>query len=163
MDIRVLIVDDDELMRDSLKIILDLNNNINVIDTCSNGDEAYKRVLDIPDIDVILMDIRMPVCDGVLATKKIMQINKQIKIIILTTFDDDEYIFEALKNGAKGYLLKNLTPDKIIDAIRVVHSGNLLIHPAVAVKVSGMLKKEDHSFLKNYGFKETDIIIIKHI
>lgn len=163
MPINVLIVDDDELIRSSLQIILDLNENIKVAGTCANGDEAYKKVIATSDIDVILMDIRMPVCDGVLATKKILEVRKAIKIIILTTFDDDEYIFEALKNGAKGYLLKNVSPDKIIEAIKVVQQGNLLIHPSVATKLSCMLQKGQENFLADYGLSESEVQIIKLI
>lgn len=142
MPINVLLVDDEELITNSLKIILELEKDIKVAGTCSNGDEAFRIVLSKPEIDVVLMDIRMPLCDGVLATKKIMEVRPGIKIVILTTFNDDEYIFEALKNGAKGYLLKSVSPDEIIDAIRVVYQGNLLIHEAVALKLPNMLQKE---------------------
>ncbi|MCX8132200.1 MAG: response regulator transcription factor [Clostridia bacterium] len=145
MPINVLLVDDEDLITNSLKIILELEQDIKVAGTCSNGDEAYRRVLSVPETDVILMDIRMPVCDGVLATKKIIEVRPDVKIIILTTFNDDEYIFEALKNGAKGYLLKSISPDKIIEAIKIVYQGNLLIHPDVALKLSGMLNKENQS------------------
>ena len=163
MPINVLIADDDELIRSSLKIILDMDEGIHVAGTCSNGDEAYRAALDTPGIDVILMDIRMPVCDGVLATKKIIEARPGIKVIILTTFNDDEYIFEALKNGARGYLLKNVSPDRITEAVRVVHSGSLLIHQDVAGRISKMLHKGNEAFLNSYGFSETDIAIIRLI
>ncbi len=163
MPINVLIVDDDELIRSSLKIILDMNKDLQVVGTCSNGDEAYKNVMRTSEIHVILMDIRMPVCDGVLATKKILELHPQIKIIILTTFDDDEYIFEALKNGAKGYLLKNVSPEKIIEAIKVVYDGNMLIHPKVANKLSSMLQKGKENFLKEYGLTESEMNIVQLI
>ena len=156
MSINVLLVDDDGLMRSSLQIILDMNEDIKVIDTCANGDEACKKMQSLSNVDVILMDIRMPICDGVLATKKILQIRKDVKIIILTTFDDDEYIFEALKYGAKGYLLKNLSPDKIIEAVKVVHEGNLLVHPSVAGKLSSMLQKESNNFLDQYDLTDSE-------
>lgn len=163
MPVNVLIADDDELIRSSLKIILDMDGGIHVSGTCTNGDEAFRRVMSEPDIEVVLMDVRMPVCDGVLATKKILELRPSVKIIILTTFDDDEYIFEALKNGAKGYLLKNVSPDRIIEAIKVVQSGSLLVHQGVAARLSHMLQKGNEDCLSGQDLNETDKNIIKLI
>ncbi len=163
MSIRVLIADDEELITNSLKIILQLEDDIEVVGVCSNGDEAYRRIVEVGNVDIVLMDIRMPICDGVLATKKIMETFSQTKVIILTTFNDDEYIFEALKNGAKGYLLKSVKPDKIIEAIRVVQGGNLLVHSEVASRVSNMLKKDRAKKMSSYGFTEVELEIIKLI
>lgn len=167
MPINVLLVDDEELITNSLKIILELEKGLNVVGTCCNGDDAFRRVLDVPEIDVVLMDIRMPICDGVLATKKILEVRPEIKIIILTTFNDDEYIFEALKNGAKGYLLKNVSPDRIIDAIKVVYNGNLLVHQDIAVKLSNMLQKEktdnERGSLGKYDLTSIEKDIVKLI
>ncbi len=163
MSINVLIADDEELISNSLKMILDYEDDINVLFVCQNGDEAYEKVLQNNNIHVVLMDIRMPVCDGVLSTKKILKIRPDIKIIILTTFNDDEYIFEALKNGAKGYLLKNIKADEIIKAIRIVHEGNLLVHPEVATKLSSMLKADNKKLIYNLNLSETEIEIIKLI
>lgn len=163
MSINVLIADDEELITNSLKMILNYEDDINVLFVCQNGDEAYEKVLQNNDIHVVLMDIRMPVCDGVLSTKKILKVRPDIKIIILTTFNDDEYIFEALKNGAKGYLLKNIKADEIIKAIRIVHKGNLLVHPEVATKLSSMLKSDKKKLIYNLNLSETEIEIIKLI
>lgn len=163
MSINVLIADDEELITNSLKMILDYEDDINVLFVCQNGDEAYEKVLQNNNIHVVLMDIRMPVCDGVLSTKKILKVRPDIKIIILTTFNDDEYIFEALKNGAKGYLLKNIKADEIINAIRIVHEGNLLVHPEVATKLSSMLKADKKKLIYNLNLSETEIEIIKLI
>lgn len=163
MSINVLIADDEELITNSLKMILDYEDDINVLFVCQNGDEAYEKILQNNNIHVVLMDIRMPVCDGVLSTKKILKIRPDIKIIILTTFNDDEYIFEALKNGAKGYLLKNIKADEIIKAIRIVHEGNLLVHPEVATKLSSMLKADNKKLIYNLNLSETEIEIIKLI
>jgi DNA-binding NarL/FixJ family response regulator len=163
MSIKVMVVDDDELVRSSLKIILNMNPNMQVSETCSNGDEAFESISKNPDIDVILMDIRMPVCDGVLATKKILEVYPHVRIIILTTFDDDEYIFEALKNGAKGYLLKNVSADKVMEAIKIVYEGNMLIHPDIATKLSGMLKNDRKDFLDSYALNVSEKNIVKLI
>lgn len=163
MPISVLIVDDDDILTESLKIILDLDTDINVIGTCKNGDEAYKIILQETKIDVILMDIQMPVCNGISATKKILDVRKSVSIIVLTTFDDDEYIFEALKHGAKGYLLKNSSPDNIIEAVKVVNSGSLLVHPKIASKLPNLLFKEKKAVFDTFGFTNIELNIMKLI
>lgn len=139
--IRTVIVDDDPFIRESLKLIIDMDPNIRVIGTCVNGEEAFRFVQEQP-ADVVLMDIRMPVCNGVEGTRKIKNAYPQTAILILTTFDDDEYIVEALQNGAGGYLLKNIPPDRIIEGIKTVHQGDLLIHPNIAKKLTGMLQPQ---------------------
>jgi DNA-binding NarL/FixJ family response regulator len=132
--IRVMIVDDQVLIREGLKMILSICSDIEVICEASNGREAVEKLKEfIPDI--ILMDIRMPVMDGVEAAKLIKERYKSIKIIILTTFNEDEYIFEALKNGADGYILKDVKSDEIIKGIKTVCNGNILLQPEVATKV----------------------------
>ncbi|WP_409341160.1 response regulator [Paenibacillus sp. MBLB4367] len=138
--IHLLIVDDDPFIRESLKLILDLDASITVVGTCTNGDEAFRFVERHEEVNVVLMDIRMPECDGVEGTRRIKQLKPDIAILILTTFDDDEYIVQALQYGANGYLLKNIAPDRIIDGIRTVHQGNLLIHPNIARKLATMIQ-----------------------
>lgn len=132
--IKVLIADDQELIRQSLQIVLDTKEDISVIGTASNGQEVIGAIRkEIPD--VILMDVRMPKMDGVSCTKIIKENHPEIKIIILTTFDDDEYVFNALKFGASGYMLKGVSMDELVDAIRTVHAGYAMINPDVATKV----------------------------
>lgn len=132
--IKVLIADDQELIRTSLKIILDNQNNIEVIDVVSNGLEVIKCVrINMPD--VILMDIRMPKMDGVQCTKIIKENYPAIRVIILTTFDDDEYVYNALKYGASGYLLKGASINELVKAIDTVNSGRAMINPDIATKV----------------------------
>jgi DNA-binding NarL/FixJ family response regulator len=139
-EIRLLIVDDDPFIRESLRMIVELDPQIRAAGVCTNGEEAAAFVQNGGGVDVVLMDIRMPVCDGVEGTKRIKAVAPDVKILILTTFDDDEYIVEALRGGASGYLLKNIPPDKIIEGIKTVHSGNVLIHPDVARKLTGLLQ-----------------------
>lgn len=139
-EIRLLIVDDDPFIRESLRMIVELDPQIRSAGVCTNGAEAAAFVQNEGGVDVVLMDIRMPVCDGVEGTKRIKAAAPDVKIIILTTFDDDEYIVEALRGGASGYLLKNIPPDKIIEGIKTVHSGNVLIHPDVARKLTVLLQ-----------------------
>ena len=114
--IKILIADDQELMRQSLQIMLSSNPGFTVTDTVSNGLEVLESIQkNRPDI--ILMDIRMPEMDGVLCTRKVKEFSPDIKVIILTTFDDDEYVFNAIKYGASGYLLKGTSLKDLSSAI----------------------------------------------
>ncbi len=141
--IQVLIVDDDPFIRESLKVILDMDPDLHVAGTCGNGEEAYQFTKHKPEIDIVLMDIRMPECDGVEGTRKLKSLDKPPSVLILTTFDDDEYIVQAIRNGANGYLLKNVPPARIISGIKSVFEGNHLIHPDIARKLAGMLSSRD--------------------
>ena len=132
--IKVLIADDQELIRQSLQIVLGIREEISVIGTAGNGNEVI-RLVQKEKPDVILMDVRMPEMDGVQCTRMIKERYPQIKIIILTTFDDDEFVFSALKYGASGYLLKGISMDELEKAIRTVHQGGATINPGIASKV----------------------------
>ena len=132
--IKVLIADDQELIRTSLQIVLNNQENIEVTDVVANGQEVMRSVYKNKP-DVILMDIRMPKMDGVQCTKIIKENYPNIKIIILTTFDDDEYVYNALKYGASGYLLKGVSIDDLVKAIHTVYSGRAMINPDIATKV----------------------------
>ena len=132
--VKILIADDQELIRDSLKIILDMNSDIKVVGVAENG----RKVLDLirknlPDI--ILMDIRMPELDGVQCTKAVKEKFPDVKIIILTTFDDDEYVFYALKYGASGYLLKGCSVQELTSAVHTVMNGGSILNQSVLTKV----------------------------
>lgn len=162
MSIKVVVVDDDIMVREGMKIILSLDKEIEVIGTCSNGDEAF-TFCQGNAVDVILMDIRMPICDGVLGTKKICSSYEKVKVLILTTFNDDEYIVEALKNGASGYLLKNIPPEEVIKAVKIVNEGNMLIHPSIAEKVPLLLKREEKKDFSKYNLQEIEIEIMRLI
>ncbi len=132
--IRVLIVDDQELFRESLKVVLSVSENIQVTDAVSGVSQALKSAeQDHPD--VVLMDVRMPGIDGVEGTRLFKKRWPNMKIIVLTTFDDDEYIFGALKHGASGYLLKGSSISKLSESIRIAYEDGAIITPAVATKV----------------------------
>lgn len=137
--IQVLIVDDDPFIRESMNVILGLDADLQVAGVCSNGHEATEFVRKQP-VDVVLMDIRMPVCDGVEGTKLLRALTTPPAVLLLTTFDDDEYIAQAIRNGANGYLLKNVPPSRIISGIKTVHEGSMLIHPDIARKLAGMIE-----------------------
>lgn len=143
--IKVLIVDDEKLIREGLNIILSSYEDIELVGMCSNGQEALEFVRS-NDVDVVLMDIRMPVCDGVLGTRIIKEEFEDIKILILTTFDDREYIHEALKYGASGYLLKDSSYDLIYEGVKVAVKGSLVVHLKVAdTIISSVSMEEDYS------------------
>lgn len=136
--INVLLVDDQEIIREGLKMMLSFDDEINIVAEGSNGLEAIELTKKYSP-DIILMDIRMPVMNGVDATLAIKDLNLDTKILILTTFNDNDYIFDSLKNGANGYLLKDASSDEIINAIKNVFKGNLLIHANIANKLTEVL------------------------
>ncbi len=144
--IKVIIADDQELIRQSLQIILRAEKDIEVIDTVANGVEVVRSVRKEKP-DVILMDIRMPEMDGVVCTEIIKENYPNIKIIILTTFDDDEYVFNALKYGASGYLLKGISTKELADAIRKVYQGTAMINEDIASKVVKLFSRMAQSNL----------------
>lgn len=150
--IKVVIVDDQEIVREGLKMILSLHEEIEIIGEAFNGEDLL-RLLETNNPEVILMDIRMPVMDGIKATKLVKEKYPQIKIIILTTFNEDEYIFDVLKNGADGYILKDSPSKEIIESIKTACEGNVLLNPKVTLKVIQALNSMN-DFEKNISPKE---------
>lgn len=144
--IKVLIADDQELMRQSLQIILSSHADIEVVGVVKDG-ESVIRSIPHSKPDIILMDIRMPKMDGVQCTKIVKEKYPDIKIIILTMFDDDEYVYDALKYGASGYLLKGISMESLKEAIITVYSGSAMINPDITKKMlsffSQMAKQRD--------------------
>ena len=133
--ISVLIVDDQPLFAESLRIMLDSSaDDITVVDVAENGEKAL-RSLSVAPVDVVMMDIRMPVMDGVVATKLVAERHPETKVLMLTTFDDDDLIYSALRAGAIGYILKNITPDELILAVRAAAGGAYYISPTVGMKL----------------------------
>lgn len=136
--IKVMIVDDQEIVREGLKMILSLHEEIEIIGEASNGEELLK-LIETKTPEVVLMDIRMPVMNGIEATKLMKEKYPNVKIIILTTFNEDEYIFEGLKNGADSYILKDSGSKEILTAIKSVIQGEMLLNPKVTAKVVNAL------------------------
>ena len=132
--IRILLVDDQRLMRDGLRILLELEPDLIVQDEAVNGQEAVDKY-EQGQPDVVLMDIRMPIMDGVAATQQVKAQWPHAKILILTTFDDDNYLFDALRAGAMGYLLKDASGEELATAVRTIAAGGALMGPSVAEKV----------------------------
>ena len=132
--IRVLLVDDQRLMRDGLRTLLELEPDLDVVGEASNGQEGVQIYGELQP-QVVLMDIRMPVMNGVEATERLCQDWPDAKIIILTTFDDDEYVFDGIRAGAKGYLLKDVSGEELATAVRAVAGGSALLGSSVAQRV----------------------------
>lgn len=138
---KIIIADDDVLIREGLKLILETVEDFEVTGTAANGQEAVK-LCSAARPDVVLMDIRMPVMDGVQATQQIKQQFKDIKVVLLTTFKDTEYIRSAIKYGADGYILKSSSSESIIESIRTVYKGNVVYEKEITAALSGMISEE---------------------
>ena len=132
--IRILLVDDQRLMREGLRILLELEPDLEIAGEATNGQEALDTYAEI-EPDVVLMDVRMPGMDGVEATWRLRERWPSARVVILTTFDDDEYVFEGLRAGARGYLLKDVSGHDLAEAVRTVAAGGALIEPSVARRV----------------------------
>jgi len=141
--IRLLLVDDQRLLREGMRILLELEPDLKVIGEAVNGVEALTRYAELRP-DVVLMDVKMPELDGVAATRQLLIDHPEAKVVILTTFDDDEYVFEGIRAGALGYLLKALSGEELAEAIRTVAAGGALIEPSVARKVMAEFARTSH-------------------
>ncbi len=132
--IRVLLVDDQALFREGLRILVSLHEDIEVVGEAGNGQEALVVAAALRP-DVILMDLRMPLLDGVAATRRLRDALPASRVIVVTTFDDDELVFEGLRAGAVGYLLKDVSSEKLVEAIRAAARGESFLQPSIAAKV----------------------------
>ncbi len=128
--IRVLIADDQALVRGGFRMILDAQENIEVVGEACDGREALARARELAP-DVVLMDIRMPELDGLEATRRLLSGDGTCRVLILTTFDLDEYVYAAMKAGASGFLIKDVRPEQLADAVRVVTTGEALLAPVI--------------------------------
>lgn len=146
MKIKLIIADDNSFIREGMKIILSTYAEFQVLATVDDGQEAVDYCKS-HEVDVALLDVRMPNMNGVEATKLLTE-QTNTKPLILTTFDDDEYIMDAIKNGAKGYLLKNTEPEVIRDAIKGVYKGNSIIQDVVLEKIKSNLAEPKNQELK---------------
>lgn len=134
MMIKVLLVDDQGLIRQGLRVLLELEPDIEIVGEAENGEQAINLVAKFQP-DVVLLDIRMPIMDGVAATREIQKRFAKTKILVLTTFDDDEYVSAALQNGAMGYLLKDTPSEELAVAIRAVYKGYTQLGPGIVKKL----------------------------
>jgi DNA-binding NarL/FixJ family response regulator len=136
MTIRVLVADDQSMVRAGFRMLLSDEEDIEVVAEASNGKEAVDKASRF-DPTVVLMDIRMPELDGLEATRRILAADPDARVLVLTTFDLDEYVYEALRAGASGFVLKDDPPEQLIAAVRTVASGDALLSPAVTKRVIG--------------------------
>jgi DNA-binding NarL/FixJ family response regulator len=134
MSIRVLIADDQALVRSGFRLIVETRADLEVVGEAENGEEAVRLAAEL-EPDVILLDIRMPVLDGIEATRRIVAMGSAARILVLTTFDLDEYVYAAIRAGASGFLLKDVRPLDLVDAIRLVAAGNALLGPTVTQRL----------------------------
>ena len=159
----ILIADDDSLIREGLKIILENEPGFKVVALAENGQEAFDLCKEKKP-NIVMMDIRMPIMDGVISTRLIKQNFKDIKIVMLTTFKDEEYIKEAIKNGADGYILKSQSSDSIIETIKIISKGNAVFEKDIMKSLSEMINKNPHKLpIKEVELTEREIDILKLI
>ncbi|TML92682.1 MAG: response regulator transcription factor [Actinobacteria bacterium] len=134
MTVRVLVVDDQALVRSGFRMILDERDDLELVGEAADGEQGIELAREL-DPDVILMDVRMPNLDGVEATRRLVEAGTRARILVLTTFDLDEYVYAAVRSGASGFLLKDVEPTELVDAIRVVAAGNSLFGPAATQRL----------------------------
>jgi DNA-binding NarL/FixJ family response regulator len=132
--IRVVLVDDQSLVRNGFRMILESEDDMEIVGEAADGERAVELVLEVAP-DVVAMDVQMPILDGLAATRRIIELESTARVLILTTFDRDDYLFEALTAGASGFLLKNASPEALIEAIRVLARGDALLAPEVTRRV----------------------------
>ncbi len=155
--IKILLVDDQDLFRQGLAVLLDLEVDLTIIAHARNGQEAIDLTTQFQP-DVILMDVRMPLCNGVEATKQIHAQFPWIRILMLTTFDEDEYIWQSLQAGALGYLLKNTPSGQLADAIRTLHQGHSQLGPTIAPKVFSQMNPPLPSVSVKLSERELEVL-----
>jgi DNA-binding NarL/FixJ family response regulator len=128
--VRVLIADDQALVRSGFRMIIEARDDLEVVGEAEDGDEAARLAAEL-EPDVVLMDVRMPEVDGIEATRRIVSSGAETRVLVLTTFDLDEYVYASVRAGASGFLLKDVRPEDLVDAIRLVAEGNALLGPTV--------------------------------
>jgi len=163
-EIKIIIVDDQELFREGLFTLLSLQNDFNVVAQANNGEEALLQILKFRP-DIVLMDLRMPVMGGVECIKRINVQFGNVKVIALTTFDEDELVFDSLRAGAVGYLLKDVSPEKLFEAIRSANRGEYYLPPNITAKVmaeftkvSPSYERESNDILEDLSRREQEIL-----
>jgi DNA-binding NarL/FixJ family response regulator len=144
MTIRVLLVDDQALFREGLRTLLSIYPELDIVGEAANGLEALQQVESLRP-DVVLMDLRMPILDGVTATRQLKEVRPSSRVIILTTFDDDEHVFDGLRAGAVGYLLKDVSSEKLVEAIRTTARGGSFLQPNIAAKLVAEFARMDET------------------
>jgi len=160
MPIKVLIVDDHKLVREGLKAVFDQGDEVDVIGEAGSGEEAIEMV-DKINPDVILMDISMPGMNGIQATKAIRDSHPDAKIVILTMLDQEGYVYEAIKAGATGYMLKSTSSDELVNAIQTVNEGKALLHPDATAQLLKEFVQLANNKAKDYGLSNREMEVLQ--
>lgn len=155
--IKIIIVDDQVLFREALNTLLSVHQEFEVVGEAGNGEEAVTMAT-IRSPDIILMDLRMPIMDGVEATRKIKEMNENAKVIVLTTFDDDDDVLNALRAGAVGYLMKDVSSDKLFEAIYSANRGEYFLLPSITAKVVSELSRIPANITVSHGAQNEGLI-----
>ncbi len=160
--IKVLLVDDQQILAEGIKSVLETSRDIKVIGIALDGVQAVEKCALLKP-DVVLMDIRMPNMNGMVATKRIKEAHENIKIIVLTTFDDSDYILSAINNGASGYLLKDIGATALIDAVKNAYAGDTILPAKIAKKITdaaAMISSDkEYKLKKAFNFSEREVEI----
>ena len=160
--IKVLLVDDQQILAEGIKSVLETSGDLSVVGIASDGARAIEKCAETKP-DVVLMDIRMPNMNGVVATKRIKEIDENIKIIILTTFDDSDYILSAINNGASGYLLKDIGATALIDAVKNAYAGDTILPAKIAKKITDaavmVSTDKEYKLIKAFNLSEREVEI----
>ena len=160
--IKVLLVDDQQILAEGIKSVLQTSSELSVVGIASDGLRAVDACMQLKP-DVVLMDIRMPNMNGVVATKRIKEIDDNIKIIVLTTFDDSDYILSAINNGASGYLLKDIVATALIDAIKNAYNGDTILPAKIAKKITDaaamVTNDKEYKLKKAFNLSEREVEI----
>jgi two-component system, NarL family, response regulator DegU len=160
MSIKVMIVDDHNLVREGLKAVFDQGDEIDVVGEAGSGEEAIEMVNKVKP-DVILMDISMPGMNGIQATKLIRDANPDAKIVILTMLDQEGYVYEAIKAGATGYMLKSTSSDELVNAIQTVNEGKALLHPDATAQLLKEFVTLAQNKAKDYGLSNREMEVLQ--
>lgn len=161
----VLIADDEALVRGGIRMILDSQPDLEVVGEAPDGDYAVRLAAELQP-DVVLMDVRMPRMSGIEAARRILLNSGSVRVMMLTTFDDDEYLYEALKAGASGFLLKSVPPEHLADSVRALARGDALLAPSITRRLIEQYTKQprpgsaDHESLRELTEREKDVLIL---
>jgi len=160
--IKVLLVDDQQILAEGIKSVLETCKTIKVVGIALDGAQAVEKCGELKP-DVVLMDIRMPNMNGVVATKRIKEIDENVKIIILTTFDDSDYILSAINNGASGYLLKDIGSTALIDAVKNAYAGDTILPAKIAKKITDaaamVSTDKEYKLKRSFNLSEREVEI----
>ena len=164
--IKVLLVDDQQILAEGIRSVLETSSEIQVVGIASDGVSAVDSCVELKP-DVVLMDIRMPNMNGVVATKRIKELDERIKIVILTTFDDSDYILSAINNGASGYLLKDIGSTALIDAVKNAYAGDTILPAKIAKKITdaaAMISTDkEYKLKKAFNLSEREVDALRRV